>query len=300
MPRAFSPEHRRKLSESHKGKHLPLEQRLKIAAAGMGRVPTEETRRKISESNKGHGVSEETRKKMSESAKGHKNALGHRLSPEVRQRLSETSTGNQNALGYHHSEEVRLFLSKLSTGHTPSEETRKKLSTAHKGSRHSAAAIQKMSDAKMGHPVSKDTRKKLSVAGKRQWSGIPKWKRDLFCASWVLAGLRSQQTFGLTPSSLERIMHKHFADAGVEFETQKAFFPYFVDIWIPSLNLVVEVDGVYWHNLPGIPERDRKRDRYLIKKYNVRIVRVPEASVRSNPQLVVDTVLNRKTRHESH
>ena len=60
--RTFSEEHRKKISESQKGRTSPMK----------GVTLSEETRRKISESHKGHTVSEETRKKMSESQKGKK------------------------------------------------------------------------------------------------------------------------------------------------------------------------------------------------------------------------------------
>jgi len=58
----FSEEHRRKLSESRKGKGHPQskETRRKISEGGRNRVVNETTRKRISESLKGHPVGEET------------------------------------------------------------------------------------------------------------------------------------------------------------------------------------------------------------------------------------------------
>jgi very-short-patch-repair endonuclease len=94
-----------------------------------------------------------------------------------------------------------------------------------------------------------------------------------------------------TVSSLERIVHKYLNKVGVVFETQKEFRPYFVDIFIPSLNLVVECDGIYWHTRPGIREYDYKRDQYLIKQYGIKIVRVPEKYIHADPKRVVSAIL---------
>lgn len=69
-----SAEHRRKLSESHKGK-------LK------GKPRTEETRRKISESHKGKPLAEEVKLKLSESLKG------RTFSDEHRKKLSKLRKG---------------------------------------------------------------------------------------------------------------------------------------------------------------------------------------------------------------
>ena len=72
----MSEETRRKMSESHKGRHLSEEARKKLSEAKKGRHLSEEHRRKISESKKGeknpmYGKhrSDETRRKMSESHK---------------------------------------------------------------------------------------------------------------------------------------------------------------------------------------------------------------------------------------
>lgn len=58
--RKFSEEHKKKISESLKGKKNPL----------YGKHPSEEAKKKMSEAKKGHQVSEETKKKISEYRKG--------------------------------------------------------------------------------------------------------------------------------------------------------------------------------------------------------------------------------------
>lgn len=67
----LSPEVRKKISKSLKGRVMPEETRKKISESFKGHVMHAETRRKLSNAHKGHVHSEATRKKMSEIKKGH-------------------------------------------------------------------------------------------------------------------------------------------------------------------------------------------------------------------------------------
>lgn len=123
----------------------------------------------------------------------------------------------------------------------------------------------------------------MSISRKAAWAKVPIEERRYR----THAGRKAV----CSPSGLEKIIHVHLRKAGVKFQSQKAFRPYFVDIFIPKLNLVVECDGIYWHSSLKARKYDRKRDRYLISRYGVRVVRVPEKSIRENPKLVVSTIL---------
>lgn len=122
---------------------------------------TTEHRKKISDSLKGRKASEETRKRLSELRKGHKGAVwtdemkqkmseikkgtpgpnkGKHLSEEQKQKISESKKGNKNMLGHKHSEESKKKMSESLKGRKAwnkgiplSEEQKKKLSEAHKG-----------------------------------------------------------------------------------------------------------------------------------------------------------------------
>jgi hypothetical protein len=109
----------------------------------FGRTLSEETREKISKAIKNR--SPETRRKISEKiSQANKNR-----SPEIRRKISESLRGNKNTLGY-----------------KPSLETRKKLSQAGKGRKHTEEHKKKMSELNKGKIVSEETRKKLSEINK--------------------------------------------------------------------------------------------------------------------------------------
>lgn len=50
--------------------------------------------------------------------------------------------------------------------------------------------------------------------------------------------------------------------AGISYEWQHRIGRYVVDFYLPDVNAVIEVDGVYWH--PNGP--DERRDSYLRHK----------------------------------
>ena len=75
----FTEEHKRKISQSHKGNKYSL-----------GVKHSEESKRKMSEAHKGRIFSEESKRKMSEAQKGNKKNLGKKHHPETIKKMSES------------------------------------------------------------------------------------------------------------------------------------------------------------------------------------------------------------------
>ena len=75
-----------------------------------------------------------------------------------------------------------------------------------------------------------------------------------------------------------------------------------VDIFISSANLAIECDGSYWHG-KGQKDmgRDKRKDDFLASK-GIRIVRLPEESIRKSPidcgEIIVQTI-HLSTPHEA-
>ena len=107
----FSEEHRKHLSEAHKGQK----------AWNKGKQHSKKTREKISEAIKKAFLSKEYRKKISEAAKLRK------LSEETKEKISIANKGRK------WSEESKRKLSKTLRRHKLSKETKKKISESHIG-----------------------------------------------------------------------------------------------------------------------------------------------------------------------
>ncbi len=151
-----------------------------------GYKPTEEHRRKLSESGKGKLKSEETKKRI---RKNHaKYWKGKKRSEETKQKMSISRKGKK----YFDSEETKIKKSKNSPkywlGKNFLEETKKKMSDSHKGKKSynmTEEIRKKMSESHKGKKgktrsdetkkkisISKMGKKRLNVSGKNHWN----WK----------------------------------------------------------------------------------------------------------------------------
>jgi very-short-patch-repair endonuclease len=71
---------------------------------------------------------------------------------------------------------------------------------------------------------------------------------------------------------------------GINFNRQKVIGNYIVDFYVPSLSLVIEIDG-WSHNYKE--EYDAIRDNYL-KSFGLNIFKIPDMEVKKNLSWVMD------------
>jgi DNA mismatch endonuclease (patch repair protein) len=82
---------------------------------------------------------------------------------------------------------------------------------------------------------------------------------------------QSKASAPVLPTTPERIVHGELKRVGVDFLTEHPLGPFLVDAFVPTLNLVVFVDGCYWHACPAHhptakkPRSDNSRIPYLTK-----------------------------------
>ena len=81
---------------------------------------------------------------------------------------------------------------------------------------------------------------------------------------------RQKIIFPLKDSSIEIKIQNYLKELGIEFYTHQYMkeieHGYQCDIVIPSMNLVIECDGDYWHKYPVGREIDNIRTSELIEK----------------------------------
>jgi very-short-patch-repair endonuclease len=83
-----------------------------------------------------------------------------------------------------------------------------------------------------------------------------------------------------------RILIRICESLGVEWEDEKRFGRYSCDIYLPYFKIDLECDGIYWHTLPGAPEKDRRRDKFLLEKYGIKTIRVTDEEINKDKQKV--------------
>jgi len=240
--------------ENAKRIEMELIRRRKIAESKRGIPRSEETKRKISEKLKGkshlYPRSEETRKKLSIALMG-KNK-GKKLSEETRKKISERLKGKSKGKGKIawnrgkkniYSDETRQRISNSLTGRKLSIETRKKISEGHKGKK-----------------FSEEHKQKLRLVRKRA---------------------RAEQIFPKRDTKIERKIQDFLKELNIEFIPHlyiKIEHGYQCDIFIPSLNLVIECDGNYWHKYPFGNKIDKIRTKEVTEN-GFKILRLWESEI---------------------
>jgi len=94
----------------------------------------------------------------------------------------------------------------------------------------------------------------------------------------MFVALRKQQLLK-KPTSIEKKVYDELVSREIIFEKQKLIDGRFlVDAYIPSLNLVIEADGDYWHSLPRTKRNDFIKNKYL-KTNGYKILRLSETEI---------------------
>jgi len=194
--------------------------------------------------NVGRKASKKTKELMSNVHKGNKYCLGHKLTDEHKRHIGES------AKNYKKTKEHRKNLSEALTGKKASNETRKILSGIHK----------KMCKEGKNIPPSR--------------KGLKPWNKDLhdiYSKETIdkIKKARAKQIFPINDTKIEVKIQNFLKKLGIEFFTHQYMnieHCYQCDILVPSMNLVIECDGNYWHKYPVGLEKDHIRTKELIEK----------------------------------
>lgn len=63
------------------------------------------------------------------------------------------------------------------------------------------------------------------------------------------------------PTRPERIVYERLDAAGIEYLKQYPIFHWIVDAYVPSANLIIQVDGDYWHGNPSLTKQEELEPR---------------------------------------
>jgi len=142
-----------------------------------------------------------------------------------------------------------------------------------KGKHHSQETKDKLSKMFKGRIISLKQKKQISQTLKKRYSNaeIVSWMKGKTCSEEVIKKIkesRAKQIFPLKDTSIEVKVQNFLKKLGVEFFTHQTMdieHRYQCDIFIPSMNLVIECDGDYWHKYPIGNDLDHIRTKELIE-----------------------------------
>lgn len=87
-------------------------------------------------------------------------------------------------------------------------------------------------------------------------------------------------------TSIERAVEAVLKDMGVHYEAQKIFDRAIADFYIPASNAIIECDGIYWHSLPHVAAKDKRRDGWL-RSLGFIVVRIGENAIKTDARAAV-------------
>lgn len=167
-------------------------------------------------------------------------------------------------------------------GHTVSKETIKNLILSNKrrkGKLLTREHIEKIRKARAKQTFSKRDRKKMSKSKIRYFKEHPEEKERMRrqakeynnkpFVKEKFKELRKKIILPIKDTKIEVKIQNFLKQLGIEFFTHQHLnikHGYQCDIFIPSMNLVIECDGIYWHKYPTRRDIDNIRTKELIEK----------------------------------
>lgn len=183
-----------------------------------------------------------------------------------------------------------------------SEERKRKISLAHLGKPLSQQHIASLKAAwvkrklnpnyrptQLGTKASIASRKKMSESQKKVWAKRNQMERDQQMSNAHKAALENPKRKN---TKLELEVQKCLKQLRLNFVLHKQIGIYNADIYLPGCRLVIECDGTWWHSLPGIKEKDKRKDKYL-QSQGYFVTRIKEKSVTRAPMRAVLYALKR-------
>ena len=227
-----------------------------------GSKHTEESKNKIGEGCKGIWIgrkhSEKSKKKMSKASKGKSKyeTFKRKLSETWKRKYGEEGYIN-NRKGKHLSDEIKNKLSVATKGKKKTEEARKRISEGNKGKC-------------IGRECSEETRKKISkkLKGRKYSEKTLRKMSDAFALR-----MQGRGSFKRTKPELElkKILEKYSIKYKSQFYLMyKKGFKKIYDFCLPEYNILIEVDGYYWHS-KNIRDEDIKNERLKKVRENDKI-----------------------------
>jgi very-short-patch-repair endonuclease len=94
----------------------------------------------------------------------------------------------------------------------------------------------------------------------------PSWGKNgqgIFCSRSCRASYHIRKASLISPTSIERLLIDELNSRNIKYEFQYQISSWVIDFAIPERRLAIEADGVYWHGLPNVQEKDARKDKDL-------------------------------------
>lgn len=114
--------------------------------------------------------------------------------------------------------------------------------------------------------------------------------RGKFCCRACVASHTIRNLDKRTPTSIEQLLIDELKLNNISFEFQYQINSWIIDFAFPESMLAIEADGVYWHGLQNVKEKDARKDNDLAAS-GWRIIHLSESEIRESPKQCVNLIL---------
>lgn len=90
-------------------------------------------------------------------------------------------------------------------------------------------------------------------------------------------------------SKIEQEFVNALREKGLEFEHQAKVGKFVVDVFFPKQKIIVEFDGDYWHSLPHVIEKDKRKDKFF-ENEGFRVIHIPENLFKEKPEVALNII----------
>lgn len=158
---------------------------------------------------------------------------------------------------------------------------------------------EKISKAFTGRPITEEAKAKLSELGKIRWADPERREKQRFNRINYFKNKQFNQK-----SKLEQFFEDLLVDLGIGFENQYPLNGYLYDFYIPSKNILIEVDGDWYHCNPiKHPEAIHPIQKAVVKNdaaknesakdAGIELLRFWETDVKKHTESVKEILKNR-------
>jgi very-short-patch-repair endonuclease len=125
-----------------------------------------------------------------------------------------------------------------------------------------------------------------------EFESYPSWVargESRFCSHSCAAIYRNHVKGIQSPTSIERLLIDELNRRNVAYVFQYPFKRAVMDFAFPDARLCVEADGIYWHSLPNVQEKDAMRDQ-LFHNHGWIAIHFTGDEIRESAERCVDVI----------
>ena len=128
----------------------------------------------------------------------------------------------------------------------------------------------------------------------KEFEIYPSWLKKgdgKFCSRKCVISNTNRQMRLNGQTTIEKLLQDELNKRNIDHSYNYSLPPWVIDFAFPNYKLAVEADGIYWHSLDNVKEKDKRKDKDLIKR-GWTILHFTGDEIRNSPFDCVDKIVS--------